>query len=133
FGQRLAKGYLERLLKNPFYVGLFVWEGKTYTGTHSPLITVDQFEQAQAVFRGHNKPKYRKHEFAFRGLLTCAYDNCLVTEGFRRIMASQVCRVATRGTAGVDGDRGLEECWTRETSRRREDLRTRKQGLFSIS
>jgi site-specific DNA recombinase len=84
FGQRLAKGYLERLLKNPFYTGLFVWEGKTYTGTHSPLITVDQFEQVQTVFRGHNKPKYRKHEFAFRGLLTCAYDNCLVTAEIKK-------------------------------------------------
>src|SRR6266852_970696 len=84
FGQRLAKGYLERLLKNPFYVGLFVWEGKTYTGTHSPLITINQFEQVQAVFRGRNKPKYRKHEFAFRGLLTCAYDNCLVTAEIKK-------------------------------------------------
>ena len=84
FGQRMAKGYLERLLKNPFYIGLFVWEGKTYTGTHMPLITVEQFEQVQNVFRGRNKPKYRKHEFAFRGLLTCAYDNCLVTAEIKK-------------------------------------------------
>ena len=83
-GQRMAKGYLERLLKNPFYIGLFVWEGKTYTGTHMPLITVEQFEQAQNVFRGRNKPKYRKHDFAFRGLLTCAYDNCLVTAEIKK-------------------------------------------------
>jgi site-specific DNA recombinase len=84
FGQRLAKGYLERLLKNSFYIGLFIWEGKTYTGTHMPLITVEQFEQVQNVFRGRNKPKYRKHDFAFRGLLTCAYDNCLVTAEIKK-------------------------------------------------
>jgi site-specific DNA recombinase len=72
FGQRMAKGYLERLLKNPFYAGLFIWEGKTYTGTHIALISGDQFERVQMVFRGHNKPKYQKHEFAFRGLLTCS-------------------------------------------------------------
>src|ERR1700693_3302790 len=84
FGKRMAKGYLERLLKNPFYVGLFVWEGKSYTGTHTPLVSVDQFDQVQNVFRGRNKPKYRKHEFAYRGLLTCAYDNCLVTAEIKK-------------------------------------------------
>ncbi|MGH7743983.1 MAG: recombinase family protein, partial [Candidatus Dormibacteria bacterium] len=31
FGQLLAKGYLERLLKNPFYKGQFIWEDKVYS------------------------------------------------------------------------------------------------------
>ena len=84
FGRSFAKGYLERLLKNPFYKGQFIWEGKTYQGTHTPHMSPDLFEQAQAVFQGHNKPKYRKHAFAFGGLLRCAYDNCLVTAEFKK-------------------------------------------------
>ncbi len=84
FGQLLAKGYLERLLKNPFYKGQFIWEEKLYSGTHTPLISAELFEQVQAVFRGHNKPKYRKHDFAFSGLLHCAYDNCAVTAEFKK-------------------------------------------------
>ncbi len=83
-GLRLGKGYLERLLKNPFYKGQFVWEGKLYNGTHSPLISAELFEQVQGVFRGHNKPKYRKHDFAFSGLLRCAYDNCAVTAEIKK-------------------------------------------------
>ncbi len=79
FGAKLAKGYLERLLKNPFYKGQFIWEDKLYSGTHTPLVGAELFEQVQAVFRGRIKPKYRKHEFAFSGLLRCAYDNCAVT------------------------------------------------------
>ncbi len=62
FGCPLAKGYLERLLKNPFYKGQFIWEGKLYQGTQTPLVSAELFEQVQAVFRGHNKPKYRRHE-----------------------------------------------------------------------
>ncbi len=31
------------------------------------------------VLRSHNKPKYGKQEIAFRGLLTCACDNCTIT------------------------------------------------------
>src|SRR5205823_12700144 len=65
FGQLLAKGYLERLLKNPFYKGQFIWEDKLYNGTHAPLISAEVFEQVQSVFRGHNKPKYRSRDFAF--------------------------------------------------------------------
>jgi site-specific DNA recombinase len=84
FGQLLAKGYLERLLKNPFYKGQFIWEDKLYNGTHTPLVGTDLWEQVQAVFRGHNKPKYRKHEFAFTGLLQCAYDNCAITAEFKK-------------------------------------------------
>ena len=29
-GYKLQKGYIHKLLKNPFYCGLFIWEGKTY-------------------------------------------------------------------------------------------------------
>jgi site-specific DNA recombinase len=84
FGQLLAKGYLERLLKNPFYKGQFIWEDKLYNGTHTPLVSADLWEQVQAVFRGHNKPRYRKHEFAFTGLLHCAYDKCAITAEFKK-------------------------------------------------
>ena len=84
FGRSLAKGYLERLLKNPFYVGSFHWEGKIYKGTHAPFVSTELFERVQAVFRGYNKPKYGKHDFAFRGLLHCAYDNCLVTAELKK-------------------------------------------------
>jgi site-specific DNA recombinase len=84
FGDNLSKGYLDRLLKNPFYTGQFIWEGKIYRGTHTPLVTGRVFDEVQAVFSGHNKPKFRKREFAFRGLLTCAYDKCLVTAEIKK-------------------------------------------------
>jgi site-specific DNA recombinase len=84
FGQRLAKGYLDRLLKNPFYIGSFIWQGNLYAGTHIPLIERKQFDQVQDVFQERNKPKYRKHAFAFQGLLTCAHDNCAVTAEIKK-------------------------------------------------
>lgn len=84
FGVWFGKGYLERLLKNPFYAGSFRWEDRIYAGTHTPLVDRDLFEAVQAVFRSHNKPKHRKREFAFAGLLTCAYDECSVTAEIKR-------------------------------------------------
>jgi hypothetical protein len=79
FGPAYSNSYLVKILKNPFYVGMFYWGGRLYSGTHTPLVGRDLFDQVQAVFGGHNRPKQKKHQFAFGGLLRCAYDNCMVT------------------------------------------------------
>jgi site-specific DNA recombinase len=97
FGVTMAKGYLDRLLKNPFYAGSFVWDGKTYMGTQTPLVDHSLFQQVQTVFEGRNKPKYRKHEFAFRGLLKCAYDNCLVTAEIKKAKYTYYRCTGSRG------------------------------------
>jgi site-specific DNA recombinase len=84
YGRVYAKGHLQKTLKNPFYTGLFVWQGKTHQGTHTPLVPSHLFQQVQDIFQGHNRPKYRKHHFAFSGLLQCAHDNCKVTAEIKK-------------------------------------------------
>jgi site-specific DNA recombinase len=84
FGLNFAKSYLVTLLKNPFYVGMFYWEGKLYRGTQTPLIGRELFEQVQAVSKGRNKPQHRRHVFAFGGLLRCGYDGCAVTAELKK-------------------------------------------------
>jgi site-specific DNA recombinase len=84
YGVCMAKGHYEKLLKNPFYTGRFYWSGKLYQGNHEPVISVGLFELVQEVFRGCNKPRYQRHEFAYRGLLTCAHDNCKVTAEIKK-------------------------------------------------
>jgi len=78
-GKRLTPGALEIILKNPLYYGEFRWAGKLYKGQHEPLITKELFDRVQAVFARHNKPRFRKHEFAFAGLLTCGHCGCSIT------------------------------------------------------
>ena len=89
------------MLKNSFYKGAFWWEGKLYPGTHAPLVSVECFEQVQAVFRGHNKPRYNSHEFAYRGLLTCAYDSCKVTAEIKRRRYTYYHCTGYRGKCGL--------------------------------
>jgi site-specific DNA recombinase len=78
-GIKICRAYLETILKNRFYLGYFAWQGIEYKGTHQPLIDADTFERVQRVFTGRNKPKCRKHHFAFAGLLRCAHDGCTIT------------------------------------------------------
>ena len=79
FGKYLNRSYLHTILTNNVYVGLFTWRGEQYRGTHVPLITTQLYEDVQCVMHGYNKGKYSKHNIAFRGMLTCAHDQCTVT------------------------------------------------------
>jgi DNA invertase Pin-like site-specific DNA recombinase len=83
-GTCISKTNLHKMLTNPFYIGNFEWSGQTYKGTHPCFISPELYAQAQSVLHGHNKPKYSKHEIAFRGMLTCAHDNCTVTAELKK-------------------------------------------------
>ncbi len=83
-GMYISKTNLHKMLTNPFYIGQFKWRGDTYQGTHPSLISAELYTQAQSVLCGHNKPRYSKHEIAFRGMLTCAHDNCRVTAELKK-------------------------------------------------
>jgi site-specific DNA recombinase len=84
FGPAYPNGYLQRLLKNPFYIGSFVWEGKIYPGTHPPLVDRTIFGSVLEILQGRNRPKLGKHEFAFSGPLQCAYGNYAVTAEIKK-------------------------------------------------
>jgi site-specific DNA recombinase len=79
YGKKINRSYVHTILTSRFYTGIFEWDSKMYAGTHPPLVSNRLFEDVQAVIHGHNKGKYRKHDIAFRGMLTCVRDQCTVT------------------------------------------------------
>ena len=80
-----SKSTIERILKNPFYMGTFTWGGKTYQGTHEPLISVELFQRAQDAMRKTNHPvQEKKRSFAYTGLITCAHCGCAITAGVHK-------------------------------------------------
>jgi site-specific DNA recombinase len=79
FGKTFSKGYLHRLIQNPFYIGFFEWGGITYRGIHAPIVSNELFQRVQHALKNHNRGKYGKHDIAFRGMLTCAHDDCTMT------------------------------------------------------
>lgn len=71
---------IKRLLMNPFYIGMFYFNGELYQGSHEPLISRELFERVQQVMarHGHAHTK-RKHLFPFIGLLRCGECGCAIT------------------------------------------------------
>lgn len=78
-GKSISRGNVHLILKNSFYMGFFEWGGRTCPGTQPTYVNPGLYRKAQAVLRGHNRPRHSKRQLAFRGLMTCAYDGCMVT------------------------------------------------------
>src|SRR5262249_16390451 len=71
-GKPLTLSKLYDLLSNPFFIGMFRYDGEIYEACHIPIISRKLFERVQQVLAqrssAHTK---RKHLFPFIGLLTC--------------------------------------------------------------
>jgi len=37
------------------------WEGKTYQGSHTPMVTLAEFDQVQAILARSHQRRYKKH------------------------------------------------------------------------
>src|SRR5437899_2304680 len=48
-GKTLSKSHLHTTLTNPFYIGNFLWGGRTYRGTHEVFLDPTLYERVQAV------------------------------------------------------------------------------------
>lgn len=72
----------ERLLKHPFYIGRFEWNGEMYQGKHEPVFTHSEWDELQATFGIKTAYRPTKHEGLFAGAglrLHCAECGSLVT------------------------------------------------------
>ena len=74
------KSLVEKILKNPFYMGEFNWGGEHHQGKHTPLISKTLWEAAQATFWAKMKPGFRvRHKSgSLSGFMKCECG-CQVT------------------------------------------------------
>lgn len=74
----VPRATVHRVLRNRIYTGDFDWNGKTYRGSHIPLVTQELWDQVQDVLDGRYVKKHRKakHDFAFSRLVSCGHCGC---------------------------------------------------------
>ncbi len=77
-GSQIPKGTVHRILRKRIYMGDFDWKGRTYHGTHTPLVSCELWEKVQQVLDFHFNKRHRKakHDFAFSRLITCGHCGC---------------------------------------------------------
>ncbi len=83
-GNVVARSSIAEMLKNPFYYGDFIWNGKQYHGKHPPIIDKVLFDRVQAVIRNKNRTRASVRDFAYTGLLRCAECGCSITAEIKK-------------------------------------------------
>lgn len=75
-GKTLGFSMTYRMLKEPFYYGEFEYprgSGNWYKGSHTPLITKEEFEEAQSKIKVVDKGVWGRKDFYFSRLLKCGH------------------------------------------------------------
>ena len=77
---KIDRSSLVLVLHNRFYTGQFKMNGEVYNGLHTPLVSIEQYDQVQRAFEKANRPKdVKNRDFLFAGLLTCGRCGCAIT------------------------------------------------------
>jgi site-specific DNA recombinase len=70
-GTPLAMSSIYKILGNPFYAGVIVWNGQSYPGKHEPAISIDDFQVVRRLLERPNRPRAKHYTFAFTGMIRC--------------------------------------------------------------
>ncbi|MBN2286071.1 MAG: recombinase family protein, partial [Tissierellales bacterium] len=83
-GNTVSRSNIHKMLKNPIFIGDFIWKGVYFKGKHNPIISRECFETVQGVLKNRTRPRNTKHKFAFRGLIKCGHCGCSVTSEIKK-------------------------------------------------
>lgn len=78
-GRPFSKSYTQKILTNPFYIGINRFNGKDYPGAQEPIITKELFDRVQLKMRRKLSCKYRTHNPVFKNIIRCSTCNKMVT------------------------------------------------------
>jgi len=75
----LSLSGLYRIFSSQFYCGVIEYGGKLYPGKHKPMITYEEYDRIQMLLGRSGRPRPKKHEHAFTGIIHCNECGCLYT------------------------------------------------------
>ena len=84
-GNPYSYNAIRNLLEHPMYMGSFRWRGEDGTlllhrGNHEAILTEAQYRKIQLLLGApRNVPLRQRHEFTFRGPLSCGECGCPIT------------------------------------------------------
>ena len=89
-GQVVTFSTFHRIFHNPFYCGVFKWNGQYHLGAHEPMLTQSEFALVQSFLDKNIKTRERKLEFDYKGAFTCGTCGATITaERKQKLVKSQ--------------------------------------------
>jgi site-specific DNA recombinase len=79
-GRRFFPAQIHQALRKRIYTGDFDFDGATYKGAYTPLVSRETWERVQAILDGRNGNKSQswKRQFTLSGLVHCGNCGCLM-------------------------------------------------------
>ncbi|MFA5386502.1 MAG: recombinase family protein [Candidatus Paceibacterota bacterium] len=78
-GKPLSRACIYKIFGNSFYYGLIERKEGVFQGKHEPMITEEEYWKVQEILGRKGRPRPKKHQFAFTGLIRCGECGCMVT------------------------------------------------------
>ncbi len=75
----MSRSSLYRLFVDPFYTGVFEFEGRTIQGNHPPLVSKEEFARVQRILGRPLREKPQKYQHPYAGLARCGVCGCQIT------------------------------------------------------
>lgn len=94
-GRAHSKSHVQRILNNPFYIGINRFQDKEYPGAQEPIISKDIFNKVQQKMHKGRPRVLAKHNSPLKGLIRCDDCNSVVTWQLQKGRYYGVCRRLT--------------------------------------
>jgi len=78
-GRPVARAGIYNLFGNAFYAGVIPWGGRTYSGKHEAMISLDEFERVQQMLGRPGRARPQSRSFAFSGMIRCGACGLSIT------------------------------------------------------
>lgn len=78
-GSYLTISGIHRILSNPFYAGILVWNGEYRRGAHKPMVSLEEFDRVRRLLKRPGKPGPQRHDFPLTGFIRCGECGFMVT------------------------------------------------------
>ena len=105
-GRPYYKSQIQRILSNPFYIGINRHSGKEYPGKQEQFISKELFNNVQNKMHRKRPSRYRKHNPVFKNLIVCKNCGGVVTWQLQKGRYYGTCQ---RGSVECKGRKLLRE------------------------
>ncbi len=82
-GKPMSRSTIYRIFTNPFYAGIIPYKGLFTEGKHPPMITVEEFDRVQLLLGRKGKPRPKRYQYAYPGLIRCGECGGFVSATFK--------------------------------------------------
>lgn len=93
-GNPISRSSLYELLKKPFYMGLFEYNGKYYEGKHPKMVTADEYDKVQILLGDKGNTRPNRYEYAYNTDIACKECGGTVSATFKEKVLKSTGEIA---------------------------------------